>query len=207
MHREPIIKFIEKLGQPVFTTFQLSNVSGKSLSAITQALQFLQKEEIVVRIYRGIWMKAGDNKVSAYTVVPFLFTQSRAYVSFLSALHLYGIIEQIPQIVTLASTAHTKMIKTKLGAFYVHQISPLFFTGFNWYKEKGEFLIAEPEKAFVDCLYLSARKKKQFSYFPELSFPAQFSFKKVKMWIDKIPNSKIRLYAKKRLKTLGFLSL
>ena len=204
MPKEPILKFVKKLNQPIFTTGQLVNISGKSLSAAAQALNFLQKQGLVLRVYRGVWIEVGNKNISAYTMVPFLFPQSRVYVSFISALHLYGIIEQIPQIITLASTAHTKMIKTKLGVFSVHQISPLFFAGFDWYKKDGSFLIAGPEKAFVDCLYLSARKKKQFGYFPELSFPAPFSLKKVRMWVKKIPDSKIRLYVKKKLKSISF---
>lgn len=60
-------------------------------------------------------------------------------------------------------------------------------------------MIAEPEKALVDCLYLSACKKRQYGYFPELHFPRSFSFKKVKDWIKKIPNSKISANVKKKL--------
>jgi len=91
--------------------------------------------------------------------VPFLFPKQRAYVSFISALHLHGMLEQIPQIITLASTVHTRTIRTKLGVFYVHKVSPALFGGFVWYKEKGNFLIAKPEKALIDALYLSACKK------------------------------------------------
>ena len=133
---------------------------------------------------------------------PFLFPKHRAYLSFISALHLYGIIEQIPQVVTLASTSHTKIIRTKIATFSIHRITPLFFDGFNWYKGTGSFLIAEPEKALIDTLYLSSCKKKQFRYFPELYFPKSFSFRKAKEWADKIPNSKIRSYVQKKLETL-----
>ena len=131
-----------------------------------------------------------------------MLARGRVYVSFISALHLYGIIEQIPQAVTLASTAHTKAISTKLGVFYVHRIAPSFFKGFDWYKGKGSFLIAEPEKALVDCLYLSARKKNQFGYFPELSFPKSFSFNKAKKWASQIPDAKIRVSVLKKLKAI-----
>jgi len=140
--------------------------------------------------------------LSPYSIIPFLFPRYRAYVSFISALHLYDIIEQIPQTITLASTSHSKTIVTKLGTFSVHQIVPSFFTGFDWYKNNGDFLIAEPEKALVDCLYLSACKKKQFSYFLELHFPKSFSFKKAKEWVKKIPNSKASIFALKKLRDI-----
>ena len=77
------------------------------------------------------------------------------------------------------------------------------FDGFDWYRETGDFLIAEPEKALIDSLYLSARKKKQFRYFPELYFPESFSFKKAGQWAEKIPDLRIQSYVKKRLTKLA----
>ncbi|MDP2923615.1 MAG: hypothetical protein Q8O30_07870 [Candidatus Omnitrophota bacterium] len=197
--RQPILVFIRKLHRPVFTTHELSSISGKSLSATTQALNFLQKQGLVLKIYRGIWIEPMAEQISPYKIIPFLFSRQRAYVSFISALHLYGIIEQIPQVITLASTVHTKEIRTKTGIFSVHRIAPAFFDGFGWYKGESSFLIADPEKALVDCLYLSARKKKQFGYFPELHFPKTFSFKKAQVWAKKIPDSKIKTYVLEKL--------
>ncbi|PIW68635.1 MAG: hypothetical protein COW10_01435, partial [Candidatus Omnitrophica bacterium CG12_big_fil_rev_8_21_14_0_65_42_8] len=65
----------------------------------------------------------------------------------------------------------------------------------------------EPEKALVDSIYLSACKKKQFAYFPELHFPKSFSFKKAKEWTKKIPNTKISSYVQKKLnRILGHIT-
>ncbi len=202
MRRRSILSSIKKLRKHIFTTRELSLISGKSASVVTQSLNNLVKEGIIVKIYRGLWASELLESLSPYDVIPHLFPRQRAYISFISALHLHGIIEQIPQVMTLASTAHARIIRTKIGVFDVHRISPLFFTGFGWYKETGNFLIAEPEKALVDSLYLSAYKKKRFGYFPELHFPKSFSFKKVKAWINKIPSQKARLYVNKRLKDI-----
>ena len=200
--KQSILHFIKKINRSIFTTAELSAISGKSLSTTVQALNSLQKQGAVLKIYQGIWGEVTAKPLSPYSVIPFLFPRHRAYVSFISALHLYGIIEQIPQIITLASVIHTKTIVTKLGVFSVHQIKPSFFDGFGWYKNEGDFLIAEPEKALIDCLYLAGYKKKQFANFPELYFPKTFSFKKAKEWIKKIPNPKIRSYAQQKLITI-----
>ncbi len=203
MNKKSVLVSIKELNRPVFTTNELAAFSGKSLSATTQALNFLQREGLIQKLYRGIWADAIGTRFSPYTVIPFLFSKHRAYVSFLSALHLYGIVGQIPQEITLASTAHTKSIRTKAGTFSVHHISASFFYGFGWYKEEGNsFLIAEPEKALIDCLYLSAFRKKQFGYFPELHFPKSFSFKRTKEWIKRISASKVRVYVQKKSDTL-----
>ncbi len=193
---------IKKLHRPVFTTHELASLSGRSLSSTVHTLNVLEREGFIFKIYRGIWAESGNERLSPNAVIPYLFPRHRAYVSFVSALHLYGIIEQIPQMVTLASTVHTRIIRTKVGVFSVHRITPSFFNGFGWYRGSGSFLIAEPEKALVDSLYLSARKKKQFGYFPEMHFPKSFNFKKLREWVKKIPDPKISSCVQKKLAAL-----
>ncbi len=193
MPKISILSAIKKLKRPIFTTREAAACAGGSLSNTVQALNHLAKEGVAIKITRGVWgLDMGGARFSQYSVIPFLLPRSRVYVSFLSALHLHGIIEQIPQSVMLASTGHTKTVKTKFGTFFFHKISPGFFRGFGWYKGAGDFLIAEPEKALVDCLYLSARKKRQFGHFPELNFPKSFSFKKARGWAREIPDKRLR---------------
>ncbi|MBD3271699.1 MAG: winged helix-turn-helix transcriptional regulator, partial [Elusimicrobia bacterium] len=178
MAYEPILKYIKQINKPVFSTRQLASISGKSLSTTTQALGKLERNGIVQKIYRGIWTEVTTHHVSPFSVIPLLFPTGRVYVSLLSALHLYGIIEQIPQVIQLASTIHTKIIRTRLAVFSIHQISSRFFIGFDWYKDSADFLIAQPEKALADCLYISAYKGKKLRHFPELHFSRDFSFEK-----------------------------
>lgn len=200
--KQSILHFIKKINRPIFTTAELSAISKKSLSTTTQSLNYLKRQGVILKIYQGIWAEITNKPLSHYSVIPFLFPRHQAYLSFISALHLYGIIEQIPQITTIASITHTKTITTKLGTFSVHQIAPGFFDGFGWYKDTSDFLIAKPEKALIDCLYLAGHKKKQFANFPELHFPKTFSFKQAKEWIKKIPNPKIRSFAQQKLITI-----
>ena len=202
MSRKSILTFTRKLDRPVFTTREAAMLSGSSLSNASKLMKNLEKRGLVFKVTRGIWAEVENERISPYTIIPFLLPKNRAYVSFVSALHLYGIIEQIPQEIMLASTVHTKKIQTKIGTFSIHQISPSFFDGFDWYKGEGSFLIAEPEKALIDSLYLSARKKKQFSYFPELYFPKTFSFNKASKWAERITYPKIKSYVKKRLREI-----
>ncbi|MBU4369208.1 hypothetical protein KKG58_00410 [Patescibacteria group bacterium] len=202
MGKKSILYFIKKINRPIFTTAELSAISEKSLSTTTQSLNYLQKQGVILKIYQGIWAEVINKPLSPYSIIPFLFPRHQAYLSFISALHLYDIIEQIPQVTTIASITHTRTIITKLGTFSVHQITPGFFDGFGWYKDKSDFLIAEPEKALIDCLYLAGHKKKQFANFPELHFPKTFSFKKAKAWIERIPSPKIRSYTQQKLKII-----
>jgi len=207
MIRKSILAFTKELNRPVFTTREAAMLSGSSLSNATKMLNTLHKRGLVFKVVRGIWAETGNEKLSPYIIIPLLLPKNRSYVSFISALHLYGIIEQIPQEITLASTIHTKKIYTKIGTFAIHKISQSFFDGFDWYKGEGSFLIAEQEKALIDSLYLSTRKKKQFGYFPELFLPESFSFKKAYKWIQKIPEYRIRSAVEKKLEVIKKLQL
>lgn len=202
MAKRFILSYIKGLNRPVFTTQEIAALSKKSVSNVTQSLNILREQGIIIKVYRGIWAEVKDGYLSPYSVAPFLIPGHRVYISFISALHLYGIIEQIPQVVTAATTVHSKKIRTGISTFLFHKISPEFFKGFNWYKGSGSFLIAEPEKALIDCLYLSTRKKQQYAYFPELHFSSSFSFKKAEGWVKGIPDIKIRSHVEEALKKI-----
>ena len=192
MAREPLFKYVRKLRRPVFTTRELAALSGKSLSATTQGLAYLARQGLLLKVRRGLWADVSDQRLSALALVPYLAPGNRVYVSFISALHLQGIVEQIPRVVTLASTAHSRTIRTGLGDFTLHRLAPAFLAGFDWYRGERLFLIASPEKALVDSFYLSAHRKKQYRHFPELRFPRSFSFRKAADWARRIPSARVR---------------
>ena len=196
----PVLAAIKKLGRPFFTTHELCLCGTGSASNTVQALGHLVRQGVVMKVARGVWLLEGEkDKISPYAVAALLSPRHRVYVSFTSALHLHGMIEQIPQTITLASTGHTRTLRTRMGTFCIHRISPDFFKGFDWYRGGGSFLIAAPEKALVDCLYLASRRKRQFGHFPELHFPRSFSFAGVRRWVREIPNKRVRAAVQKRL--------
>ena len=200
--RSHIWVFVSGLARRVFTPSQVLAVSGRWGSTIVQCLGRLGRQGLLIKLYRGVWADPGQRAVSAFDVLPHLFQSQRVYVSFITALHLHGIVEQVPQTITVASLAHSRTIRTKAGVYSIHQIAPGFFKGFDWYKHEGKFLIATPEKALIDSLYLSGRKKKQFGHFPELHFPARFSFRKAAQWVRLIREDNLRCYVLKKLQML-----
>ncbi|MBI4223512.1 MAG: hypothetical protein HY609_01130 [Deltaproteobacteria bacterium] len=161
----------------------------------------MEKKGLLKKIKRGVWALTNDKRFSPYWLVPHLEPSHPCYISFISALHIYGIIEQIPQTITVATTAHSKKIVTPAGVFRLHQIAPSFFCGFDWYESRN-FLIATPEKALVDCLYLASRKGKRYAAFPELNFPNHFKKRMTRTWALKIKDNRIQQSVLAKLKEL-----
>lgn len=162
----------------------------------------MERQGIARGVVRGLWCDPSDPRFTPFLLVPFLAGSHQAYVSFLSALNLHGMIEQIPHSIFCATTGHTRLRRTPVGTFSFHRIHPNFFAGFDWYHGGREFLVAAPEKALVDSLYLSSRRGKQFSFFPEIEFGKGFRFDEAQRWAEQIPDPRIRKYVQKRLKSL-----
>jgi len=108
MVRKSILPFTKKLSRPVFTTREAAMLSESSLSNVSKQLKTLEEKGFIFKVTRGIRAETGSERTSPYIIIPLLLPKNRAYVSFVSALHLYGVIEQIPQKIMLASTVHTK---------------------------------------------------------------------------------------------------
>lgn len=192
---------IQKLDRLIFTTREMGSLMGISLSSAAQILGRLETKGLVKKMMRGLWALTQDRRFNPYFLVPFLEPSHTCYVSFISALHIYGVIGQIPQIITVASTAHTKKIRTPVGVYELHQIAPSFFSGFDWHSSRN-FLIATPEKALVDCLYLASRKGKKYGSFPELNFPPHFKKTRAKQWASQIKDHRVRISVFSKLKTI-----
>ena len=178
VRRLSVAQAIRGVGRPAFTTRQIAALRGSSLSATSQALARMGEHDLVKRVTRGVWCTPDDPGFSPYSLVPLLAGGHRAYVSLISALHLHGLIEQIPLVIFAVTTGPTRVKKTSVGTYSYHRIDPGLFAGFDWYGKRQDFLVATPEKAVVDSFYLSSRKGKRFGSFPEIELGAGFSFKR-----------------------------
>lgn len=194
---------IQLVDRPMFTSREITTLSGVSLAATSRALERMESRGQIRRVRRGLWCIPRDPRFSPFALVHFLAGSHQAYVSLLSALHLHGQIEQIPQVVYAATTGHGRLVRTPVGAYSFHRIHPEFFTGFDWYGGKRDFLVATPEKALVDALYLSSRKGKRFRFFPEMDLGKSFSMRKAVLWARRIRSARIQNYVLTNLRRLS----
>ena len=203
MKKFSVIKAIGEVNRPIFATREIANIRQGSISSASQSLSHLAEQGVITKIIRGVWALTSHPHFSPFTVTAFIAPSHRVYLSFLSALHLHGLIEQIPQVIYAATTGRGRIITTSIGVYSLHQLNSRMFTGFDWYGKRQDFLIAEPEKALVDSLYISSRKKKRFGQFPELDLKSGFDFKKARSWTNRIPDKRIRGYVIRALTDLS----
>lgn len=119
-------------------------------NTLNKTLQRLNKNGILKRAVKGKYILANadydDFELANFIVGP-------SYVSFESALSLYGILSQFTYTVTSVTIKRAKKVFFTKEFEYTHLDRNLFW---GFVKNKN-FLIAAPEKAFLDTLYLSLK--------------------------------------------------
>ncbi len=120
-------------------------------------LKKLVDNKILIKIERGLYLLNNKN-IKTFNIANSLYSSS--YISFETALNFYGILSQFPYEITSATSKKTIIKKVNnINYSYVHIKSDLFFG----YRKKDNILIAEPEKALLDQIYLSLKGFKKIN--------------------------------------------
>lgn len=141
--------------EPVFNSSLLlaGNVSPKLIHI--QLSRWVNAGKIY-QLRRGVYSIAPPyQKIQPH---PFLIAnhlQKASYVSLQSALSFYGLIPEVVNITTSVSTGRPERLETPLGTYEFRHIKTELLFGYKM-AELGEqsALIATPEKALLDLIYL-----------------------------------------------------
>jgi predicted transcriptional regulator of viral defense system len=136
-------------GRAVYSAQQLSNLTGKSKAISSVYSSRLVKSGLATRLQKGTISFVKDDFVIATQLV------EPSYISLNSALLFHGIVTQVPKNIECA-TPRNSIKHEEIGIVY-HKISPSLFFGFQRIDKSGSYvLVAEPEKALIDGVYLNA---------------------------------------------------
>lgn len=173
----------------IFTTREFAIHSGLSMSAAAKRLPRLAEKKLLTKITKGVWANAGHPYFHPLSCVPYLLGKEQGYVSFLTALHLHGVVSQIPKTIQVATTGRARSLDSPVGRYEFFQIKPeLMKQGTVWSETRLPYLIATPEKALLDTLYLSTRKNRRFASLPELDVAqSAFRVRKFERLLDGLP--------------------
>jgi predicted transcriptional regulator of viral defense system len=128
------------------------------------------KKGNLLRLKNGMYAFAKDKeKIKGEEIASFLYEPS--YLSLESALSWHGFIpEMVYAYVSLTARINRKFTNA-FGTFLYRHIKPELFWGYTEIKtEHGHYLLAEPEKALLDYLYLNLSKIRNEAGFDNVRF-------------------------------------
>ncbi len=142
--------------EPVFETSFLLAGSAKPAQIRLQLNRWIKSGK-VIKWRRGLYSLAPPyQKEPPHPFVIANHLQTGSYVSLQSALSYYGMIPDIAQTVTSVGSGRPEQLTNPLGSFIFRHIKPAAFFGYTLtpLTAKQNAIIAEPEKALLDVLYL-----------------------------------------------------
>ena len=181
---------------PVFETGDAAVRLSLTNAHASTVLARLAAARQVVRLRRGVW--AFPDRVDPLTLPGRLTAPLPSYVSLQSALYFHGMISQVPAVTYAVSLARARRYDTPLGVVSVHHVTPGFFFGFEDTGRQGA-LIASPEKALVDFLYLAPARSMLFRALPELELPRRFSARLTRAMTARIESARRRVMVARAL--------
>ena len=160
------------------------------------------KKRYLMRLKNGRYLFTQDRaRVKGDEVASFLYGPS--YLSLETALAWYGFIpEMVYAYISVTSRINRRFIN-ELGTFIYRHIKPQLFWGYAEIQtEYGHILIAEPEKALLDYIYLNLRRirtdsdfenirlnmdavKEKIDVHKYLKYLSAFDIKKMEVWAMK----------------------
>jgi len=147
---------LRKIDKPYFGYEDIARVLNISPNSAKVAASRYVKAGILIRIKRNLYVLFENWAIMSleqkFTIANLI--QVPSYISLMTALSYYEITTQLQQdYIESVGIRRTKDITIEKTVFRYTKIKPELYFGF---KRMRGFFIAEPEKAFVDALYLQS---------------------------------------------------
>ena len=138
-----------------FSASTLATLLDVSRVQVYEILRRLKREGLVRRVEAGKYLLLGYQPERVLANPYFIATRlcHPAYLSYWSALHFYGLTEQVPRTVFVATTRQHRRLNFDSTTFVFVHLAPHKFFGYQR-ESIGDLpvLVAEVEKALVDSL-------------------------------------------------------
>lgn len=174
---------LKELHLKVISPTLLSKVLNvENRHTIYKILERLEKYKLVEKLIKGKYILS-DLQMSDFEKANIILSPS--YISLESALSHYGILSQFTYSITSVTTQKSKKYKIKTKEYDYTKIKKAIFSDFI---KKDNFLIATPEKALIDLIYLTSKKLRSINLSDlDLSIINWKTFDKIKMRINYKP--------------------
>ncbi|MBI4181845.1 MAG: hypothetical protein HY520_02655 [Candidatus Aenigmarchaeota archaeon] len=183
------VELLEKLRSlPVFTLGDLSRIVRKDERYVKVMAYRLGKRGLIRRVERGTYTVHTDPvEIASYLATP-------SYISFWTALRLYGLTEQLPRGIMVAVSKPKKRLAFQGERIEFTKVKHFWGYGKTRYRDFDIFL-AEKEKAVIDCLLL---KNTPFDEAAKAVLSGELDYGKLAAYAGKTANKALA-------KRIGFL--
>lgn len=143
------------IGKPYFST---TDIALKRLTVFDYQLSLWRKKGYIESVKRGLYVFCDERDKVLPEEVSFVLYEP-SYLSLEFALSHYGIMPEMVFSKTSVTTKTTRKFSNGFGLFSYRHIQPKLFFGYVAVETLfGKYLLAEPEKALLDYLYLNLGK-------------------------------------------------
>jgi hypothetical protein len=151
-------QLLENLKNPIFSLHDLALLGQK---IIPSQISSFTKNGDIIRLKNGLYVVASrKNDVVSEHIAFRMYDPS--YVSLEWALYKHGLMPDIPYNVTSITAKPTRDFETPFGSFIYKSVKPDLFFGYVKREDAPDqpYLMALPEKALLDYLYLNLSRLK-----------------------------------------------
>lgn len=142
---------------PVIET-ELLRVLGEDPRSLSVQISRWVRSGRLIQLRRGLYLLPERSRLRP-AAVDYLanLIATPSYVSLERALSIHGLIPESVHLVQSVTTGRTRTLETPLSTFVYRHVKRSWFTGYRE-MQVGESLalVATPEKAFLDLVYLSS---------------------------------------------------
>lgn len=178
-----LLKKINSIPRAYFSFQDLQKIMDGDEKSLRVAVSRATKSGEIIKLGKG-WYSADISNLPWENFAINIYSPS--YISFESALNYYNILSQQASGLTLATKKRGENLNIHGQSLVYRHIKPSLFWG---YKKIQNFLLAEPEKAFLDLAYLSLNGYGHFD--PGALNLSSLNKKKIKEYLKKINNKKL----------------
>ncbi|MEO7334698.1 MAG: hypothetical protein ABIZ71_12300 [Gemmatimonadales bacterium] len=174
--------------KPMFTSADALALTRGRPTHVSRTLTQMAARGALAKVTRGVWANTAHPMFSPYLMVGYLHARWSVplYVTSATALHLHGMLSQIPREIHLATTRPRPILRTSIGTYVFHGMPVALLSGTEPGDEWGRFERATPEKALFDTVYLSLHRGKLWRHLPEIELSSGWSWDAWTPWLGKI---------------------
>lgn len=141
-----------KIREPLFS---LQDLRLNKINIYPYQLNLWKKKGYLESVKNGVYIFVDRRDNIECNELAFSMYQP-SYISLESALSYHGLIPEIVLSITSITTKTNRKYQNGFGKYIYRHIHPKYFWGYRTIPTKqGKYLIAEPEKALLDFVYLN----------------------------------------------------